>query len=299
MISGVIAGLAMLQASAPAGDIELVFWRGRDAYRLSGAAIEALVVPSLGGRIMELRLKGSENCLFAPAKPDTMGGWANHGGDNTWFAPQSLWSWPPDPWLEQKPHEVVAFDHGSITLQSPVSEAWGLQITRKITVHPNEAKVSLTTTLTNKWQRTIKVSPWQVVQVDQPERAAMELDRRTFPLSGYTLISPEPLQPGYDSVLGSWLSLKPAPKISRKVGGRGASIFAEGKWGRLTLSSEVAGTALADQGEFPDKGSWHEIYLAPKEAGYLELEALGALTPLSMGKSTSMTTYLTLEASAR
>lgn len=295
MISGVIAGLAMLQASAPTAELELVFWRGRDAYRLSNGSIEALVVPSLGGRLMELRLKGGESCLYAPAKPEVMGGWANQGGDKTWFAPQSLWVWPPDPWLEQKPHEVVAFEDGSITLESPVSEAWGLQITRKITLHPTEAKVSMVTALTNKWQRTIRVSPWQVVQVDQPERAALELDRGAFPLSGFAVVAAEPLQPGYDAILGSWLSLKPAPRVSRKVGGRGASIFAEGRWGRLTLSSEVAGTSLADQGEFPDKGCWHEIYVAPKETGYLELEALGALTPLSMGKSTSMRTSLTLE----
>lgn len=299
MIFGVIAGMAMLQAPDAGADLELVFWRGRDAYRLSGAAIEALIVPSLGGRIMELELKGGHNCLYAPLKPETMDGWVNHGGDKTWFAPQSLWSWPPDPWLEQKPHEVVGFGDGSITLESPVSEAWGLQITRRISVHPTEPKLTLVTTLTNKWQRTIRVSPWQVVQVDQPERAAMELDRAAFPLTGFIVISPEPLQPGYDSVLGSWLSLKPAPKVSRKVGGRGAAIYAEGRWGRLTLASEVAGTSLADQGEFPDKGSWHEIYLAPKEAGYLELEALGALTPLSMGKSTSMKTVLSLEAPAQ
>ena len=298
MISGVIAVMALLQPATPAADVEIAFWRGRDAYRLSGGQVEAVVVPSLGGRIMEFRLKGGENSLYSPAKPETMGGWQNHGGDKVWFAPQSLWSWPPDPWLEQKAHEVISVEDGSITLQSPASEAWGLQITRTIRVHPTEPKLILTTTLTNLWQRTIRVSPWQVVQVDQPDKAGLALDRRAFPMNGFNLISVEPLLPGFDSILGSWLSLKPSPKTSRKVGGRGRTIFAEGKWGRLTLASEVAASQLADQGEFPDKGCWHEIYLAPKEKGYIELESLGALAALSEGKSTSMTTTLTLEPTA-
>lgn len=298
MLSGVIAAMALLQSASPSADVEVTFWRGKDAYRLSGAQVEAVVVPSLGGRIMEFRLKGGENTLYAPSKPETLGGWMNHGGDKVWFAPQSLWSWPPDPWLEQKEHDVTSVEDGSITITSPISEAWGLQITRTIKVHPTEPKLIISTTLTNLWQRTIRVSPWQVVQVDQPEKAAMELDRRAFPMNGFVLISVEPLQPGFDSILGSWLSLKPAPKVSRKVGGRGKTIFAEGRWGRLTLASEVAGTSLADQGEFPDKGCWHEIYMAPKERGYLELEALGALAALSEGKSTTMVTTLTLEPSA-
>lgn len=299
MVTGLLAAVALLQSSAPAPDIEVVFWRGRDAYKLVNPVMEATVVPSLGGRIMDLRLKGGENVLYAPAKMENLGGWHNHGGDKVWFAPQSLWSWPPDPWIEQKEHQVVSVDGPEITIQSPISEAWGLQVTRTIRIHPTEPRLIFDTKLTNHWPRTLKVSPWQVVQLNRPFEARMDLDRRAFPLTGYVLLQENPLVPGYDTVTNSDIVLKSAPKSSRKVGGRGRTLTATGSWGTVTMINDFAGSPLASQGEFPDGGVWNEIFFASEESGYAELEVLGALSSLGQDQSTQMRTWLTLAPPAK
>lgn len=299
MVTGLLAVLALVQPQATAPDIEMVFWRGRDAYKLVNPVIEATVVPSLGGRIMDLRLKSGENVLFAPAKMENLGGWHNHGGDKVWFAPQSLWSWPPDPWLEQKEHQVVSIDGAEIILQSPYSEAWGLQVTRTIRIHPTEPRLIIDSKITNHWPRTLKVSPWQVVQLDRPSEARLSLDRRAFPLTGYVLLQENPLLPSHDMVTSSEVILKSAPGSSRKIGGRGRSITATGSWGTVTMFNEFAGSPLAGQGDFPDEGVWNEIFFASSESAYAELEVLGPLSSLSQDQSTQMRTWLTLHPPAK
>lgn len=294
MVTGLLAAVALLQSSAPAPDVEVVFWRGRDAYKLVNPVMEATVVPSLGGRIMDLRIKGGDNVLFAPTKLENQAGWHNHGGDKVWFAPQSLWSWPPDPWLEQKEHQVISIDGPEITIQSPISEAWGLQVTRTIRIHPTEARLILDTKLTNHWPRTLKVSPWQVLQLNRPTETRMELDRRAFPLTGFNLVGDAPLDPSTDTVTSSDISLGPSVGRARKVGGRGRSLTAKGAWGSIAMVNEFAGSALAGQGEFPDGGVWSEIFFPSEAADYAELEVLGALTSIGQDQSTQMRTWLTL-----
>lgn len=295
MVTGLFAAIALLQSAAAAPDVEVAFWRGRDAYKLVNPVMEATVVPSLGGRIMDLRLKGGDNVLYAPAKMENLGGWHNHGGDKVWFAPQSLWSWPPDPWIEQREHQVVSVDGPEITIQSPISEAWGLQVTRTIRIHPTEPRLIFDTKLTNHWPRTIKVSPWHVVQVDRPSVARMELDRRAFPEDGYIVLQENPLVPGYDGASSTSILLTSGPKTARKVGGRGRVIQAVSGFVRIRMINEFAGTPLADQGEFPDGGVWNQIFFASEGAGYAELEVLGALASLGKDQSTQMRTWLTLE----
>lgn len=295
MVSSLLAAFALLQTSGNTPDVEVVFWRGRDAYKLVNPVMEATVVPSLGGRIMDLHLKGGENVLYAPAKVENMAGWHNHGGDKVWFAPQSLWSWPPDPWIEQREHQVVSVDGPEITLQSPISEAWGLQVTRTIRIHPTEPRLIIDTKLTNHWPRTIKVSPWQVVQLNRPTEARMELDRNAFPLTGYVLYGEVPLDPDCDTVTRSEVALGASVGRARKIGGRGRTLVGKGSWGKAVLSNEFAGTAMASQGDFPDGGAWNEIFFPNKAADYAELEVLGALTSLAKDQSTQMRTWLTLE----
>src|SRR5437867_7075981 len=118
--------------------------------RLSNPALSLGLVPSLGGRIVELRADGGENLLdsdprfwkepFPPAGLRTP--FEPWNGHTYWVGPQSAWwtqqdldperrrakaSWPPDPFHETARYEVRERSRTRARLESPPSQITGLQ----------------------------------------------------------------------------------------------------------------------------------------------------------------------------
>src|SRR5215467_12001608 len=72
-------------------------YQGWEALRLGNGIIDLIVVPSIGGRILQLRLAGEEYLYVNPrhlgrvyrANENHSGaGWKNYGGSKVWPAPQ-------------------------------------------------------------------------------------------------------------------------------------------------------------------------------------------------------------------
>jgi hypothetical protein len=261
--------------------IEVGTFRGLDALVLRSAKAEAVVVPSLG-RVMSFRRHGQQNLLFAPREAKDVGGWVNHGGDKLWFAPQSLWGWPPDPDLDQSPHSVeILWDR--LILTSPVSRRWGLQLQREIWL--DSATLHSLNRVINRSSRVMRVSAWQVAQVGNPRRALLELGAmgQWYDYKQGALIE------GYHSIDGDALSLRPHPTASRKFGSAGSKALAQVQSGDVIALTSY----LVPRTEYPDEGSAMQVFMGTKDSGYLELEAAGPLANVMPGLDNAFSTSLT------
>lgn len=166
--------------------IQEISFHGWDAIKMSNGIIEAIAVPEIGGRLMNVSL-GTHQFLFA--NPNLLGkrftfeeyagdgtilNWKNFGGEKTWPAPQgwddsSQWAGPPDPVLDSGkyiPNHSVQEDIAKLTMTSPPDKRSGLRIHRSISMEPNSSRLHLTLTFENISDGEVTWSIWDVAQLD-------------------------------------------------------------------------------------------------------------------------------------
>lgn len=156
-------------------------YKGWKALSLGNGLIESHIVPDLGGRLMQFSLLGYDylfvNGALESLYPERVDGkqWMNFGGEKVWPAPQGwsgegYWPGPPDHILDEGLYESNT-EKGSVTLLSPVDKRTGLQIKRQLSVKPEESRINIITTFTNKSDEYIRWSVWPVCQVAVDEQA--------------------------------------------------------------------------------------------------------------------------------
>jgi hypothetical protein len=157
-------------------------YRGWGAVRLSNGIIDAIVVPAIGGRILQLRL-GKEEYLYV--NPRHLGrvyganenhsaaGWKNYGGSKVWPAPQgwlsdSEWPGPPDPVLDGGNYawEIVESEPSQVALvlTSPADEYTGLTFQREVRLSADSATLRIRHRMRNSSLRPVRWAIWQVTQ---------------------------------------------------------------------------------------------------------------------------------------
>src|SRR5579862_2703370 len=160
------------------------------AVHLSNSLIQLSVVPSIGGRVMDLCL-GETNVFYQNPrhygkKSDSnatvidIGQWKNYGGSKVWPWPQGWssldeWPGPPDPVLDSGAYELQVLPGNTpsgVSLKSPHDEYSGITLEREIKISPGTSIVSLHHTMRNTSRRPVRWSIWQVSQVN----AAQGLD---------------------------------------------------------------------------------------------------------------------------
>lgn len=85
--------------------VERVNYRGWvDSFRLTAGRYSLVVVPEIGGRIMEYSVAGKnviwENSEEFGRTYPIAGEWHNYGGYKNWIGQKNRWQWPPDPVLD-------------------------------------------------------------------------------------------------------------------------------------------------------------------------------------------------------
>lgn len=160
------------------------------AVHLSNSLIQLSVVPSIGGRVMDLCL-GETNVFYqnprhygkksdSNATAIDIGQWKNYGGSKVWPWPQGWssldeWPGPPDPVLDSGAYELQVLPGNTpsgVSLKSPHDEYSGITLEREIKISPGTSIVSLHHTMRNTSRRPVRWSIWQVSQVN----AAQGLD---------------------------------------------------------------------------------------------------------------------------
>ncbi len=154
---------------------------------LHSSEIELGVLPPLAGRAVHLRYRDGPNLLFAPeagwqAWPETRPSlddpprWVPYNGHITWIGPQSDWwnhqdihphlrgePWPPDPYVEFAPFEVVHHGPNRVELAGPVSPYTGLSLRKEYLVE--NAKVHVSVEATNQRQEPVKWDLWSNTRI--------------------------------------------------------------------------------------------------------------------------------------
>ena len=106
-----VAFAALLSRAIAEPVAEPATWRELPAFRLTDGRSEAIVVPSLGGRVVHFGLTGGINWLWTgePGTEKKMPALA-WGGDKTYLGPHSLWSLAQEAmWLEQALSDRMSF----------------------------------------------------------------------------------------------------------------------------------------------------------------------------------------------
>ncbi|HTN37042.1 MAG TPA: DUF4380 domain-containing protein [Arachidicoccus sp.] len=162
-------------------------YQGWDAYAMDNQLIKIHVIPSLGGRIIQLEMDGN-NYLFVnnllkgkepgPTGLSETGSWLNFGGEKIWPAPQgwdlsNQWPGPPDPILDSGIYSVIDENNhtgeNKLKLISPYDNYTGLQIAKEIVLSETRSEVSICATFYNKSTVLKSWSIWPVIQVNTPD----------------------------------------------------------------------------------------------------------------------------------
>ncbi len=150
---------------------------------LSNGLVAFSVVPSIGGRVMDLslgetrvfytnpRLRG-KTISASPGTEFSLG--RNYGGSKVWPAPQGWsseqeWPGPPDPVLDCGLYGWQAAldpDVATVHLQSLHDEYCGITMRRDIKIGAGSSSVEVLHTMENTSRRPVRWSVWQVTQVD-------------------------------------------------------------------------------------------------------------------------------------
>jgi hypothetical protein len=129
--------------------VQCVAYRGfADAVRITNGTVEAIVVPSIGGRLMRFAMTGGNNVLWEnPSLPLSQAGKSgNWGGEKSWPWPQDQWpqrtgrDWPPPPASDQYPYQCQIEADG-VRLISQTLGGYDLKIVRAFKLAPAAAEL--------------------------------------------------------------------------------------------------------------------------------------------------------------
>ncbi len=157
-------------------------YKGWKALRLANGILEVIIVPEIGGRIIQLRLGENDflyinprhlGRVYPPEQNDFVAGWKNYGGSKVWPAPQGWssdaeWPGPPDPILDGSPYScrIVEEESESVAacLESPPDEYTGLTMAREIRILRDAAQVFIRHIMRNTSARPVSWGIWEVTQ---------------------------------------------------------------------------------------------------------------------------------------
>ncbi len=164
-------------------------FHGWSALRLDNGLVSALVVPEIGGRLLQFAL-GAQPFLFVnpklvgkrftPAEHQGDGSllsWKNYGGDKTWPAPQGWeradqWPGPPDNVLDSGAYSAACQQtqtEAAVTLRSAADARTGLRIERRLSLTAASSRLQLDLAFENVAARTVRWSIWDIAQLDCTE----------------------------------------------------------------------------------------------------------------------------------
>ncbi|MBN2273417.1 MAG: hypothetical protein JXR41_04495 [Bacteroidales bacterium] len=261
--------------------------------------VQLLILPEIGGRVLHY---GFENDTFMAVNSSQInrsydittnqtGPWTSwgYGGYKAWPAPQSVWNWPPPPYLDWGSYEW-SVEHASadsviIYLKSPVESyrTPGLQQARRFKIYSNSTRVRVEQILKNISNSRIEWSVWEVTQavVDHNGTHDYENISTYFP-SGESDIK---------VLMGSKIPTAEVEDNVRRFNYAGSgwkigTLLKEGWACFVDESDEQTYAKIFDidpvSAQYPDQNSNFQIYVG---GNYVEIEVLGPLTDIAQGDS--------------
>lgn len=195
-----LAQFVATQAAAATADnceVAATTHDGLPAVRLSNHWVELILVPKLGGRLMQIKFAGHaylfenpqlKGKYFPPiasgAKPD----WYNYGGDKIWPLPEGRedaqhWPGPIADALDDGDYHATIASRSprcSVRLDGPADERTGLQYSREISLGDDSPEISFHAVMKNASAHPIEWSMQSVTQYDAADPRIADDYNRNF-----------------------------------------------------------------------------------------------------------------------
>lgn len=183
--------LAMILATGvawPQAVVKKIDYQGwKDCFEISNPLVRLVIVPQIGGRIMEYSLDG-ENAFWQ--NPDEIGKltgddvgrtWRNYGGYKAWNAPQSRWH--EDNFYDSMPAAVEPLpDQRGVRITTAPITHLGFQFIRDVILSDATSRVRIVERMRNVSDKDIEWSVWEVTQVNVPCWIAFPMkEKSAFP----------------------------------------------------------------------------------------------------------------------
>lgn len=273
--------------------VEKITYRGwPDSYRLTAGGYKLVVVPEIGGRIMEYSLDGKnimwenpqEFGLTYPISED----WKNYGGYKTWVAPQDIWGWPPDFMMDSGKAniQVLQSTKGLPVLKviGAPSRKLGVLFVKEITMDES-GQVTIKQRMANIGAKKVNYGVWDVTQVQTPCYVVFPINPKTKFKDGLNCLTSEARNSKqFDFVDGLCI-------VTYMGEVTDIASDSPGPW-MLWFKGDIAYVKLfgpADKdAEYPDDGCTCEVFTSKPQLGYVEMEILGPIVDLAPGAETEM-----------
>lgn len=287
--------------------------------------LRLVFLPTVGGRLISLRVDGRELLWHNPALLDdelravvprsswpvldgTFASWANIGGSKSWPAPQGWdgpdqWQGPPDAVLDSGEYvwrESPTADGVRIVLTSAEDPHTGLRIERRFDVPSSGTEFAESLALTNATDRPVRWAPWEICQVDIA--AGMGVPDAAVVVAVEGGLEPIDLGDHHGRLVTRRIDGQVEIPVQDAIGKRG---FADATGSIAWRGPDGEGFELrfepVPHADYPDHGSRAQVWMqAPMpdpvpslsgmrvDARLAELEVLGPLVTLEPGGSTEL-----------
>jgi hypothetical protein len=160
---------------------EATMFDGWQAQEITNPWLKLILVPQLGGRLMQVTFAGHPFLFVNPKyrgqsfpASETTREWFNYGGDKIWPMPEGLqdaghWPGPISDPLDDGNYAFSVVSQGaecSVRMEGPPDARTGLQYTREVSVHADSPEISFHATMKNSSAHTIRWSVQTVTQYD-------------------------------------------------------------------------------------------------------------------------------------
>ncbi len=185
-----VAGVALGQVNVRKIDYE--GWDG--CYEISNPLVRLVVVPQIGGRVMEYSLNGqdafwqNQSELGKITGDDVGKTWRNYGGYKAWHAPQTEWR---DYFYDSLPAEVETLSDGrGVRITTSPVKHLGYQFIRDIVLSDSTTRVRLIERMKNVSDKDIEWGVWGVAQVKVPCWIIFPLNPKSAFNNGWKVLYP-------------------------------------------------------------------------------------------------------------
>lgn len=282
--------------------LERISYRGwENAYRISNATVELVVLADVGPRIVNYSLLGGENILHEVAEQagSTGGGdFRLYGGHRLWISPEVERTYFPD-----NSPVTVSKDQGLIRFTAPVESASpgsNLQKELEIELDENSTRVTIHHWVTNYDKRPTELAPWAPTMMKPGGRAILPLPpRAAMDNHHFQSVGPMTLWSFTDFADSRWtlgteyIQLQQQTNPTGRFPEQMTGLYNPAGWGAYFLNGTVflKSAPVIAGAAYPDFGCNFEIFTNPE---FLELETLGSQVELGFEESVGHTEMWTL-----
>ena len=277
--------------------LERISYRGwENAYRISNATVELVVLADVGPRIVSYRFaSGGENIFHEVSEQAGLSG----GGEFRLYGGHRLWVWPEvdRTYFPDNSPVTVSQNERYVSFAAPVERAApGSNLQKELRIRLDErSRISVTHRVTNRDNHSTELALWAPTMMKAGGRAILPLPPRVaMDKDHFQSVAPLTLWSFTDFADSRWVLGTEYVQLQQQTNPTGrfpeqmTGVYNPAGWGAYfwngTLFIKTAPVTIG--APYPDFGCNFELFTNPD---FLELESLGPKVQLGPGESASHT----------